>query len=117
MEETTCQENNQEIFLDYTIRHKGNENRHMLAEAQILRNDKALIPNNWDEGFNQRWAYLILFQAIHGLHHCHVDMNLFASIKVLVQYKMSFKKGLTNLFGCYLGTVKMLHYFHASIQQ
>ena len=78
-------------------------------KARNIYKREAFLPNNRDKERDQLWAYLTVFYAIHGQQH-HVAKKLYVSIKLFVLPMSSFKKGLTNLFGCHLGITKVVHY-------
>jgi len=86
-----------------------------LTDARAIQRGHAYIPINWDEGTDQLFAFLVIFSSIHGCRH-HVAKELHAALKLFVKYQASFKKGFTALWGCCLGIVKLVHYFHMKIQ-
>ena len=76
----------------------------------------AYLANNWDKGQDKLWLFLTTFSTIHGCNH-HFTIKLHAAIKLFVLYQPSFKKGFTALWGCHLGIIKLVHYFHLKMQR
>ena len=101
-------------MLDYGLVSEST-NGLLLTNAHMIWKGHVYIPLNWDEGTDQLFAFLVIFSSIHGCGH-HVTTELHDALKLFVKYWASFKKGFTALWGCCLGIVKLVHYFHMKMQ-
>ena len=79
----TRQNEDQDIILDYAVSvvHEWNKNGLTMSEARNICQSQSFLPNNWDKGQDQLWAYLTLFSALRGHNH-HVAIKIHTAIKL-----------------------------------
>ena len=103
-------------MLEYGVVSEGNGNWFTLTEASEIQKSYAYLLLNWDEEQDRLWAFLAAFSSLHGCNH-HVTIELHTTLQLFVLYQPSFKKDFTALWGCRLGIVKLVHYFHLKMQR
>ena len=112
---TTRQVEIDATMLDYGVLFEGTRGL-SLADSCEIRKVKAYLPDDWDEGTAQLYAYLSIFAAIHGHNH-HVTIELLAALKLFDHHRPSFKQGFSELWGCRFGIIKFVYYFHLKMHR
>ena len=100
---------------DYSTILEGGQ-RIGLDDSREIRKVKAYLPLDWDEGTAQMYAFLSGFSANHGLHH-PVTVKMLKALKLLEHHYTGFKRGFLELYGCWFGIIKLVHYFHLKINR